>query len=959
MADLESALLSALMGYARLRLDQLVTTLGADAQSMLPALLAAPPSQLQKDNLAPVAGAVATDLATAKSHATALATLLGGPPQNLAQAQAAFSELAAAVTAVHDAVVAIRGVVPEVGDAEQAVVNLVKQAMGAVGDGVSGFIKQLGVGDAATSVSAGLSARGQSITYQLANAASRSVAGLPGTQLSLSATTLGVVLDYGAGSLGLTLNTGLGVGLVADGFVQALFGGSAGSATVTVTIGLDTAKGLSFQAGVKHRIDLPGSLSVPGIVLRSLGIEIPGDAGAPLAFDITGTIAGSLGPIAAVVQGAGVRLTIDPAQLLGGGGQPAQLALLPPSGAGLTVDAGLVGGGGFLTSKNGEYGGALDLKLGPIEIKAVGLLGTDPFSLVLVLSVTFTPPIQLSFGFTLNTVGGLLALERTVATDALRQGIRDHTTDTLLFPKDPVASAPTILDLLRTIFPTRPGGFVVGPLLELGWGAPVSFVTARLGVIIVVPDPKVILMGSLRVALPLPDAAIVDLRAELYGEITPDHLLFLVSLSGSKVAGFSLAGDFGVLIGFGRDPDFAFSAGGFHPAYPPPGELAGMRRVSVDLSPPAFITMRAEAYLALTTNSFQLGCRVEVRAEVAGVGAEGHLQFDALVLWAPRFSFQIDLSAGVSLFAFGESFASADLHLHLEGPGPWLAHGSASLSFLFFDVDFDLPTISWGDADNPPPDPKSLQKLVQEALSLAGAWAARLPPDTDHLVRLVDLGPHPAVVVVHPLGALEARQQAAPLETTIDRVGRNPVTEKRVNLGSPTIGANPALPVKAVSSTQDLFAPGAYLDLTSDQKLSRPGFEPFPSGLVMAGADTDQFGAASAVSYQWDTVFPTDPVSGLKRARLRMPFTALSGSHGAILRAGPAGSSATANHNPYVVAAQPVTMAHHGAATVRSVRDLSIVAGAPAGPLTTTEAARLVEGLGKDAAQYVGAGVGV
>ncbi len=501
---------------------------------------------------------------------------------------------------------------------------------------------------------------------------------------------------------------------------------------------------------------------------------------------------------------------------------------------------------------------------------------------------------------------------------------------------------------------------MVGPLLELGWGAPVSFVTARLGVIIVLPDPKVILMGSLRVALPLPDAAIVDLRAELYGEITPDHILFLVSLSGSKVAGFSLAGDFGVLIGFGHDPDFAFSAGGFHPAYPPPGELAGMRRVSVDLSPPAFITMRAEAYLALTTNSFQLGCRVEMRAEVAGVGAEGHLQFDALVLWAPRFSFQIDLSAGVSLFAFGESFASADLHLHLEGPGPWLARGSASLSFLFFDVDFDLPTISWGDSDNPPPDTKSLLTLVQEGLSHAGAWAARLPPDTDNLVHLIDLGPDSKIVVVHPLGALEARQQVAPLETTIDRVGRNPVTENRVSLGSPLVGGNPA---KAVSSTTDLFAPGAYLNLTSDQKLSRPGFEPFPSGLVMAGSDTDHHGTASEVSYQWDTVFPRDPVTGLKLLRMHMPFTALASCHDVILRAGPTARMVAATGNAYAVTPQPVALAHPGTATVRSVRDLTAVAGAPAAAMTTTEAVQVLADLGlprlgNGAAQYVGAGVG-
>jgi hypothetical protein len=415
------------------------------------------------------------------------------------------------------------------------------------------------------------------------------------------------------------------------------------------------------------------------------------------------------------------------------------------------------------------------------------------------------------------------------------------------------------------------------------------------------------------------------------------------------VAGFSLAGDFGLLIGFGDSPDFAFSAGGFHPHYPPPGELAGMRRVSVDLSPPALLTLRTEAYLALTANSFQLGCRLEMRAEVAGVGAEGHLQFDALVRWAPRFSFEIDLSAGVSLFAFGESFASVDLHLHLEGPGPWLANGSASLSLLFFDIDFDLPTITWGDADNPPADPISPQVLAQEKLSLPGAWEARLPPDADNIVRMVDLGPNNVVVVVHPLGALEARQQALPLETTIDRVGRNPVTVNRVNLGAPSVGG---LPAKAVSASTDLFAPGEFLDLSNDEKLSRPGFEPFPSGVVIAGADTDLHGTPSDTSYQWDTVFPPK-----KLPRTRMMQTSMMGVHAAILSSGAAGKAYVASGNPYAVEAEKVVLAHPGQSHVRSVRDLAPIAGAPDGPLTTTEAARVVAGLG-GVAQYVGAGVG-
>jgi hypothetical protein len=937
-------LLSAVLGFARGRLEALVSSVAPDAASLLTTLLPAA-TQAQRDAVAAqsVANAVGDDLQTARNHLTALGTELAAPPQNLADAAAAFADLAAALAALHQAVAEIATVVPAVGTAEAALLTAVTSGIDAVGTSFSGLAADLGLAPAGARVADGLTSAGQVLGYEVANAAARSLPGTAGNALTLSASSLTATLDYSANppALGLTLTTSLAVGLVADGLVAQLFPSGDASATLTVT--LDTSRGLAFQAGVKGRADLPATFSVPGVELRGLGLEVP--SGAPMSVLLTGTVAGALGPITTVIEGAGVSLTIDPAALLAGG-QAATVAIAPPTGAGLTVDAGLVHGGGFLAHTN-PYAGVLDLTLVPIEITAIGLIGIDPFSLVLVLSHEFTPAIQLSYGFTLNAVGGLLALERTVATDALRAGLHDHTADALLFPADPAAAAPTILDLLAAVFPAQQGGFAVGPMLELGWGAPVSFVTAKLGVVIALPDPKVILIGAVRVAVPSPDAAIVDLRAELYGEITPDHLLFLVSLSGSTIAGFSLAGDFGLLIAFGADPEFAFSAGGFHPHYRPPGELAGMRRVSVDLSPPSFLTLRAEAYLALTSNSFQLGCRVELRADVAGVGAEGHLAFDALVRWAPTFRFEIDLDIGVSLYALGESFAGVDLRLHLEGPGLWVAHGTATVSLLFFDVSLEVAPPPWGSGDSAPVDRVSPQKIVHDALAKPAAWAARLPPDADTLVRLAAL-PGDGAAVVHPFGVLEARQQAVPLEMTLDRIGRCPVTVSRVNLGAPTIGG---LPAQAVSDATDLFAPGEFLNLSDDEKLSRPAFEPRPAGLVLAGAGAALFGTPSSTSYEWDTGFPPD------LSRNLTAFTSMTGSVAAVLAAGPA-AVPTAPGNPYApAAADPIVLADPGQARVRSVQDLSVLSGVTAAAMTTADAARLAASLGP-AAQYVTAGVG-
>jgi hypothetical protein len=932
--DVETAFLAGLLDFARKRLDVLLTTLAVDSGALLQSLAPGAPV-LPAD----VAADVDAHLSAARGHLTQLSADVAAGPSTLPQCQQALGEGTGALSEFDAAIRAIAVVVPAVADVEDAILTMFRRAISGGGDTVSGLLDQLGLSG---SISGHVAISGTRLTFPLANAAERAVG-----PLVLRSTTALASLDYGgAPVLGVSMTTGLSVGLVGDAFVGQVLGASA-SANTTLTVTIDTASGLRFQAGAKGRAELDGQLAVPGVQLAGLGIEIPD--GQPLGLALTGTVTGSLGPITAVIQGAGVAVSYDQNQ------RTIALSLQPPTGAGLRVDAGPIHGGGFVQHTGTTYGGALDLSLGPIEIKAVGLIGTDPFSLVLVLSVEFVPPIQLSFGFTLNAVGGLLAIERTVATDVLRAGVHDHTTDTVLFPKDPVAAAPTILSLLAQMFPPQSGAFVAGPMLELGWGAPFSFVTARLGVIIALPDPKVILLGSLRVALPLPEAPIVDLRAEIYGEITPDHLLFLVSLSGSQIAGFSISGDFGLLIAWGDHPDLAISAGGFHPHYSPPGELAGMRRVGVDLSPPALLSLRTEAYIALTSNSFQLGTRIEMKAEVAGVGAEGHLQFDAIVLWAPTFHFEIDLSAGVSLYAFGESFASVDLSLHLEGPGPWVATGHASLSLLFFDVDFDLPRISWGSGENPAPDPVHPQQLVQAELSKNALWQARLPADTDTLARLVDLSDEPATVV-HPLGALEARQSIVPLETKIDHIGAHPVVTERINLGQPAISADGAAgpPAKAISHATDLFSPGNFLDLTEDQKLSRPAFEPFPAGLVLA-AEAATFGTPQSTAYEWFTLVP--PEKTLTRNR----FASLAALNSVLLTIGPAGASLASgavSGNPYAVAAQAVLARDPGTAKVRSTSDLGVVPGVPTTTMTTADAASLVADLSPGQAQLVGLGVG-
>ena len=102
------------------------------------------------------------------------------------------------------------------------------------------------------------------------------------------------------------------------------------------------------------------------------------------------------------------------------------------------------------------------------------------------MSIEFMPPIDLTFGFTLNAVGGVIGIEHRLDTDALRAEPADRRASTTSCSR-PTRSRPRRRSSPRSssVFPFDPGSIVIGPMIEIGWGRPVSFLTAQLGVIAV------------------------------------------------------------------------------------------------------------------------------------------------------------------------------------------------------------------------------------------------------------------------------------------------------------------------------------------------------------------------------------------------------------------------------------------------------------------------------------------
>ena len=126
---------------------------------------------------------------------------------------------------------------------------------------------------------------------------------------------------------------------------------------------------------------------------------------------------------------------------------------------------GVVTGGGFLfhDAAQGLYAGVMQLSLHEqITLKAFGLIatrmpdGSRGYSLIVFITAEDFRPIPLGLGFTLLGIGGMVAVNRTFDQNVLRAGLKSGTLATLLFPRDPVGNAATLIsNLLDSAFPAH------------------------------------------------------------------------------------------------------------------------------------------------------------------------------------------------------------------------------------------------------------------------------------------------------------------------------------------------------------------------------------------------------------------------------------------------------------------------------------------------------------------------
>ncbi len=320
------------------------------------------------------------------------------------------------------------------------------------------------------------------------------------------------------------------------------------------------------------------------------------------------------------------------------------------------------------------------------------------------------------------------------------------------------------------------------------------------------------------------------LRADLAGilDFPAERATVDASLHDSGVLGiFTVYGDLAFAACWGSSPYTVLSLGGFYPGFrPEPAQIRPLSRLGMSLDNPLpGLRLRAEGYLAATSNTLQLGGRLDLGIDAGIASVSGFLGVDAIIQFSP-FHFNANTTGGLDVKFLGETFAGIRFDGAMSGPGPVTLHGKITVETFIKDFEWE-DTFVFGEPDSPPgiPPQRAAQILVDEEFRPANVRAVG---GADPSVMLSTPDRQNDFAVVAPLSGLSWSQHRVPFDLALDRVDGTPLQ------------ATQTLHASAPGQSgveKDRFSPGSYITLTQAQALASPTYDLLPSGIAVgAGA---------------------------------------------------------------------------------------------------------------------------
>jgi Family of unknown function (DUF6603) len=589
-----------------------------------------------------------------------------------------------------------------------------------------------------------------------------------------------------------------------------------------------------------------GPLTIHNLQVRFGAEDVDGKT--TYLIQAASSISIKLGPVMARVDRAGLKFGVrfpdqDAGEKKGNlGFADMDVGAVLPNGVSLAIDAkGVVSGGGFLFHDKVQqvYAGVMQLSLKErITVKAFGLIatkmpdGSKGYSIIVFITVEDFQPIPVGMACTLRGIGGMIAINRTFNEDAMREGLKNKTLPTLLFPRDPIRNAPEIIRNLITVFPAEEGSFLIGVLMKLGWFSP-TLVFLDIAIMVELGNRmRVIVLGMISAFLPTRENDLVRLNMDAMGLLNLDQGSVSIDavLVDSRLAHkFVLTGEMALRAGIGgRSRGFVMAVGGLNPRFAPPLGLPKLARITIALASGNNPRLTCEAYFAITSNTIQFGARAQLYAGAFGFSIEGDIGFDVLVQLLP-FHLIADFKASVQLKRGSRNLFKLSVSGTLEGPRPLRISGKASFEIFWcdFTIRFDKTLIS----GEKPPLPPAVDVLAElrRALTSADAWSTQVAQSRQHGVSLRKATAS-TVLVLDPLGNLVVKQQIVPLNTArdVDTFGGAPVAgARRFRVEAKIEGV-----MQDIFPVRDSFAPAQFFSMTDDEKLASPSFEDMDAGLI-------------------------------------------------------------------------------------------------------------------------------
>jgi hypothetical protein len=642
-----------------------------------------------------------------------------------------------------------------------------------------------------------------------------------------------------------------------DGFLQSIFPENGLQIPFDLGLGWSSKSGFFIIGSSGLTAVIPLHLSLGPLKINTISLDLDVDEHG-LRNVIAASTEVKIGPIQATIGGIGLSVKCDFKKEADGNFGPLdfELGFTPPSKIGLTIDTGMVIGGGFLTGggfleldpSNNSYAGVMALKLAfgkrDIGLTAIGLIttplpnGEKGFSMLVSINTYFTPAIPLAFGFKLNAAGGLIGIHRTMKVDVLRERIQNGASKSIMFPENVTTNASRIISDLRTVFHPQKKHYVAAPFFKIGYGKP-TILEADLGILLELPfKGRLILLGTLGIYLPNKDAKkrLGEIHVDIFWDvnIADSYMLIEGRLRDSEIVKVSLTGGFAFMLDWGGNPQFLLSVGGYHPRYKKPASFPEIPRVTALIKRGEDIRLSCEYYQAITSNSFQIGFSAELVVKKGRAKAHGFLGFNGFLQFDP-FYFETDIRISVEVSYRGRTFFGVELEFMLSGPEPWRARGYAKIKILFFKLKIKF-NISWGDEQKAVPvfiNPDVLLEKLKIDLQQPGNWSAKLSAGYNgaESLRSIEESEKQDLVLIHPSGYLELRQNLIPLNKIIEKFGNSKLEAgTSYHISDYTFGQGEPVDARTQKPFLDYFSRGQFEELPDKEKLSTPDFDLMTAG---------------------------------------------------------------------------------------------------------------------------------